>query len=135
MSARGLARAWAPALFYMGLIWTVSSLSFDGPIRPPPIHDKLVHFIEYGILGLLLAHACFRTWPRHHPLRTATLAVVATVLWGWLDEIHQAFVPGRSAEALDLVADSAGAIAGAAARAALARLSRTLPSPPRTAEE
>lgn len=114
--------AWAPAVFYMALIWTLSSFSFDAPIEHVPLRDKGVHFVEYGVLGFLLAHACLATWPRHHVLRTAALAVLITVLWGWLDEIHQAFVPGRSCDALDLVADTAGALVGAAARTAVQRL-------------
>lgn len=111
--------AWAPALLYMGLIWTLSSFDLDIPIERFPLRDKGVHVVEYGVLGFLLAHAAFRTWPRHHVVRTATLAVCITVLWGWLDEIHQAFVPGRSSEALDLLADTVGAFAGTGARAAV----------------
>ena len=71
-----------------------------------------MHFVEYGVLGFLVAHAAFRTWPQRHPVRIGLLAVWITTLWGLLDEIHQALVPGRSAEMLDLVADAAGAIAG-----------------------
>jgi len=111
--------AWAPAVLYMALIWTLSSFSFDAPIEHVPLRDKGVHFVEYGVLGLLVAHACLATWPRHHVLRPAALAVLITVLWGWLDEIHQAFVPGRSSDALDLVADTAGALAGATVRTAV----------------
>ena len=108
--------AWLPALIYMGLIWTLSSFTFDAPIEHVPLRDKGVHFAEYGMLGFLVAHATLRTWPAHHVMRTAALAICITVLWGWLDEIHQAFVPGRSSDALDLVADAAGAIVGTGAR-------------------
>lgn len=120
-----LVSAWAPAVLYMALIWTLSSLDLAAPLPHFPLRDKGAHVVEYGVLGFLLAHAAFRTWPRHHPLRTALLAVCITVLWGWLDEIHQAFVPGRTSEALDLVADTAGAFAGVCARAALLWISRT----------
>lgn len=124
-SSRGrLVFAWTPALLYMLLIWFLSSLTLSTPIARFPYGDKVVHLVEYGVLGFLVAHATFRTWPRHHRLRTAALAVCVTVLWGWLDEIHQAFVPGRSSEALDLVADTAGAFAGAGARAAIGVLRR-----------
>lgn len=128
-TGRRTALAWAPAILYMALIWTVSSFDLGPPSDDLPHFDKLVHFVEYGVLGFLVAHACFRTWPRHHRLRTAALAVLVTVLWGWLDEIHQAFVPGRSSEALDLVADTLGALAGTAARAALHLLTRSFTRP------
>ncbi len=119
-SAARVALAWLPAALYMALIWTLSSFALsDVSLAEVPFRDKGVHFVEYGVLGFLVAHAARRTWPRHHWLRTSTLAIFLTVLWGFLDEIHQAFVPGRDSEALDLVADSAGAIAGAWARYAI----------------
>lgn len=116
-----VAAAWAPAIAYMALIWVLSSLELGGVslLRHFPFGDKGVHFIEYGGLGFLVAHAAMRTWPRHQPMRTLALAVFVTALWGLLDEIHQAFVPGRSSEALDLVADGAGAVVGALGRAVL----------------
>ncbi len=121
-AAKRALTAWLPAVLYMALIWTLSSFTFDAPIEHVPLRDKGVHFLEYGMLGFLLTHATLRTWPAHHVLRTAALAVCITLLWGWLDEIHQAFVPGRSSDALDLVADAAGALVGTGARAALHRI-------------
>lgn len=112
--------AWLPAALYMALIWAVSSIALpDLPIESVPLRDKGVHFLEYGALGLLVAHATLRTWPHRSAARTLPLAVLITVAWGVLDEIHQGFVPGRSAELLDLVADTLGAMAGAALRFAL----------------
>lgn len=124
-----VALAWLPAVLYMALIWTLSSLSLsDVSVSRFPFGDKGVHFVEYGVLAFLLAHAAFRTWPRHHPLRTGSLAVLVASLWGFVDEVHQGFVPGRSSEVLDLVADAAGAVAGASLRYALGRQART-PTP------
>ena len=101
----------------MALIWTISSFELAGvDLRHVPLRDKGVHLVEYAVLGFLLAHATFLTWPRHPRLRTYLLAVLIGVLWGLLDEIHQAFVPGRSAELLDLVADAIGVSSGAALR-------------------
>lgn len=117
--------AWTPALLYMALIWVLSSMHLDLPVEEVPLRDKGVHFVEYGLLGMLVSHAALRTWPRHHASRTLALAIVITVAWGILDEIHQAFVPGRSAELLDLVADTLGAVAGAAARFGLRVAKRT----------
>jgi VanZ family protein len=109
--------AWAPAAVYMALIWGISSMSAPSfPIELFPLRDKGVHATEYGVLAFFLAHACRRTWPAHAWSRVGLAAVYLTVLWGFLDEVHQAFVPGRSADVLDLAADSIGACAGAAAR-------------------
>lgn len=109
--------AWAPAAAYMALIWAISSMSAPSfPIELFPLRDKGVHATEYGVLAFFLAHACRRTWLAHSWRRVGLAAVYLTILWGFLDEVHQAFVPGRSADVLDLLADSVGACAGAAAR-------------------
>ena len=71
---------------------------------------------EYAVLGFLCAHAALRTWPDRAPLRTLALSAFLATAWGLSDELHQAFVPGRSAEVADLVADAIGALAGAGLR-------------------
>lgn len=119
-TARELVLAWLPAAAYMALIWLVSSV--EAPTFPTssfPLRDKGVHAVEYGVLGFLLAHACLRTFRDRPAVRVALFATLAAVLWGVLDEIHQAFVPGRSADVIDLVADSIGALIGTSARTLL----------------
>ena len=123
-----VALAWAPAVLYMSVIWVMSSFAVELPIERFPLRDKGVHLVEYGVLGFLLAHATFRTWPRHHHARTGALALLTAVLWGLLDEIHQAFVPGRSSDVLDLLADTLGAVAGVGARQLFAFASRLVPA-------
>lgn len=106
--------AWTPAVLYMALIWTLSSFSsVNVPIESMPFSDKGAHFVEYGGLGLLLAHACIRTWPARRGFRTWLMTVILTTAWGALDEIHQAFVPGRNSDIFDLIADFLGACIGA----------------------
>ena len=95
-----------PALLYAGLIFWMSSqprlpqapFLFDGI-------DKLFHAGEYAILGLLLLFG--DRWP------------VGRRAWGWVavslvyaasDEMHQLFVPNRSADVADWVADTSGAL-------------------------
>lgn len=94
------------ALGHMGLIFYLSSLhSVDVPALFPQ-QDKVVHFICYGILGLLLANALQlrkRYW----------IALLLASMYGITDEFHQYFVPGRSTDMLDWLADTAGAAAGA----------------------
>ena len=104
--------AWLPAAVYMLLIWVASSIETPLSLEDVPFQDKGVHFIEYGILGLLISHALVGTYPRVSAPRRAVLAFLGTILWGMLDEIHQAYVPGRNADIVDVWADGLGAIMG-----------------------
>ncbi|MEE0845769.1 MAG: VanZ family protein [Eggerthellaceae bacterium] len=68
------------------------------------------HFCEYAIFGALWMNA-WRT-------RVATpwavwAAVVCASLYGISDEIHQIFVPGRTADPVDWLVDTCGAALGA----------------------
>ena len=85
----------------MGLIfWLSSSPDAQGVtfLRPPL--DKLAHAGSFGLLALLFRFATGR------PM----LSVLLASLYGLSDELHQAGVPGREADVLDWVADTAGAI-------------------------
>ncbi len=70
---------------------------------------KLAHFTEYLILSLLLYRA-LRAGPRWEP-RTAVLALALAGLYAASDELHQWFVPGRTAAVRDCLIDVAGAAA------------------------
>lgn len=119
---------WVPSFAYMALIWALSSQSQAIPLPDLPWHDKGAHFIEYAILGGLYAYAAQRTWPGLGTVRALALAAVLTSAWGYVDEIHQAFVPGRNSDVRDWVADTLGAIAGATIVALLDRVLRKQPS-------
>ena len=105
---------WVPALAYMALIFALSSIHISAPIiRDVPFQDKGVHFVEYLVLGFLCAYATRRTWPSRHAFRTIVLGAFLASAWGFSDELHQAFVPGRSADILDFAADTLGGSVGA----------------------
>ena len=107
---------WVPPLLYMALIFVVSSLK--QPQLPMPKFewlaiDKLYHFIEYAILGTLLAWAFVKARPSVVPSKQIWLtAATLSILYGASDEWHQTFVPGRCATLADWVADVLGSIAG-----------------------
>ncbi len=117
---RRVVLAWLPAIAYMALIWTVSSFSIVPlPIDRVPMRDKGVHFLEYGALGLLVGHAVLRTAQTPSRLRATIATILVCASWGMLDEIHQVFVPGRSGDLLDFVADLLGATTGASLRSVI----------------
>lgn len=104
-----VALSWLPALLYTAIIWVLSSqdISIEG-MDSFPLRDKGLHFLEYTGLGLCICFAVYTTWPGRG-IRAGLAAVLFTTALGLLDELHQAFVPERSADVLDLVADFAGA--------------------------
>jgi VanZ family protein len=53
--------------------------------------------------------------PRRFAARTAAVAIAITATYAATDEIHQMFVPGRSAEVADLIFDTLGACVGTSA--------------------
>jgi len=80
-----------------------------------PSFDKMVHGSLYGVEGFLLYLAI--RWPGRQGfslLRALTVAG-ALAIFGTADETHQAFIPGRSMEAMDAVADGTAAALGALA--------------------
>lgn len=104
-------RRWGPVVAWAAVI--LLSTSIPGPALPPgPTgSDKLVHFVAYGILGLLAIRAALAhggAWGRTMAVTLAGVAVFAA-----LDELHQGLVPGRFPEVADWVADVAGATFGA----------------------
>lgn len=96
-----------PPLLLAAAIYGVSDLS--RPPGPPLVHglDKVVHFTVYACLGLLTVRA-FAGYGVAAG-RAALAAVLACALYAASDELHQRFVPGRSSELLDWVADLLGA--------------------------
>lgn len=78
--------------------------------------DKMIHFAIYLPLGFLLARS-FREKGSRAFLYALGLCLAAASC----DELHQAFIPGRSADILDLLADFAGGLTGGALWWALGR--------------
>ena len=107
-------RWWAGTACWAGLIFFLSSRqSFPAP-SPFPGFDKLVHMALFGTLCLLLFRALASSRRRTPFHATALLSVLLAFFYGITDEMHQAFVPGRSCDAFDALADLAGAILTAA---------------------
>jgi VanZ family protein len=95
------------------LIFSLSSVpAREMPDLPVLQHDKFLHAVLYMPLGAL----CFlalRAWGK----ASAAVLVVATALlagvYGMSDEFHQRFVPGRSVDRYDVLADLVGGTIGA----------------------
>lgn len=71
---------------------------------------KIAHFAAYALLGFLIALLLneYRRTYRH----IVICSVVFSSLYACTDELHQYFVPGRSAQFSDVVLDTFGALFG-----------------------
>ncbi len=99
----GLVAGWVAVNFYL-------SNQPGVPLPKVPGADKVAHLIEYGILAFLLARAIFPYLRRHSAAVRWVVVVVACSTYAITDEMHQAFVPCRSCDPLDVLADAAGAL-------------------------
>lgn len=103
-----------PLLAFCILIFASSSFSLR-LISPPVIVSDIAHVAVYAVLSFLLARAIFRLG-NPYPGRLKHIVLVSIValciLYGLADELHQSFVPGRTACVSDLVADGLGSVFG-----------------------
>ena len=100
-----------PWLFLMIVIFVQSSI---GSLKLPDIEfdlaDKLVHFIVFGILGILFARGLRNSNIKILEGNYLSLTMLICITYGASDEIHQYFVPGRHSSWEDWIADIFGII-------------------------
>ena len=110
--------AWGGVILWASAIWFGSSLNIGS--QSPLMKfgpDKLGHFVEFSILAILAANALL-TRPGFSATAAGRrgawrFAVIITAFWGVTDEIHQIFVPARTSDPFDAVADILGGMVGA----------------------
>jgi VanZ family protein len=100
-----------PALLWALLIFLSSSL----PARAFPAfalfrYDKLIHIFLFGLLAVFVYRALNISSPdnRFSWLR-AVVTVLLVTIYGAGDELHQRYVPGRTSDIADALADLSGA--------------------------
>lgn len=89
----------------------LTSIPHPGLGLPFRFADKAYHFWFYGVMGLLCV-----LWRRESgvPARRAIFeGLLFTMAAGAVDEVHQYWIPGRSMEFLDWMADATGGGIGA----------------------
>jgi VanZ family protein len=131
---RNWLRAWWPALLWAAIISFLSTDSFSSDhtsrIIEPILHwlfpsisatslefvhhiiRKCAHFGEYFVFGLLLYHG-FRASHRESRPWHWSWAIIAWLIaagYSALDEVHQIFVPSRTASPWDSLLDSTAAL-------------------------
>ena len=101
-----VALCWASLIFYLS-----SQPSIDAPALFPG-QDKFFHLVVFGMLGFLVMGTLRAAHGGYQPKQLWWVAL-AVMLYGVSDEFHQHFVPGRSVDAYDVLADTLGGLLGA----------------------
>lgn len=108
MSKKRFPYTWL-TLAYAVLILIISSIP---DLTPPELgfefQDKLYHFIEYGIFSVLLFFSLLNSSRDFFKKNVLVISIFIGASYAIIDEIHQRFIPGRSADILDFVADFLG---------------------------
>lgn len=71
---------------------------------------KSAHFTIYLLLGLAVINLIITY--RQKMAKTIIISIIVCLLYAISDEIHQMFIPGRSAEIIDICIDTLGATIG-----------------------
>lgn len=101
------AASWAVASSILFGLFDLGAQPFAVALIPAP-WDKLAHGGVFAVLAAAIGLASgLRGW------RMVLISIAGAALLGALDEWHQVFLPGRQAGLGDLLADMAGASAGA----------------------
>lgn len=101
-------RYYFPALIWAAVILVLTSYpSISVPDTGFELQDKVAHFGVYFILGLLTARAIV-FGKKLNFRRSLSTCALCCCIFAALDEGHQLFIPGRSAEIGDILADFAG---------------------------
>ena len=112
LSRESLIYQW-PLVVYCIAIFVQSCFSSPEAIQQLNLSDKTLHLGGYALLGALMVRMLKRKFPGQCPWKIIVLAVVLGTFFGASDELHQALVPGRNADVMDVVADMAGSSLGA----------------------
>ena len=112
LTASAVLKYYLPALVWAAAIFVASSIpTADIPRSVIFTQDKLLHLLVYFVFGFLTHRALNNdsagTWLRS---RASLVTVLIVALYGASDEYHQYWVPGRSMDIFDWVADVSGAI-------------------------
>lgn len=88
----------------------IASSGDTSSVSLPPYTDKLIHFVEFGLLCFMICWLLSSVQIGIKAIYKTILAIGIASLFGMSDEIHQYFTPHRSVEILDWLADTSGAI-------------------------
>ena len=100
-----------PAILWIVAIFVQSSIpDLSAPDLGFKTQDKLAHMVEFGILAFLLRRYFVFNESINLQNKWYANSIIVGCCYAVFDEIHQAFVPGRSADVFDVLADVIGVL-------------------------
>ena len=78
--------------------------------RAESVIRKIAHFSIYTVVGILLIAIC--STYKIKEIKGIGISFILGVIYATSDEIHQSFIPGRSAQITDVMLDSLGVLFG-----------------------
>ena len=100
-------RFWIPVFLWSAIISCLSSIPAEYFPQIPVQHvDKMVHFIEYAVLGWLLIRAFKHSRPGVGDVVLVAVSIILIMAFAMSDEWHQTFVRGRVGDFSDVVLDA-----------------------------
>ncbi|MFH0992099.1 MAG: VanZ family protein [bacterium] len=99
-----------PPVLWLLCIVVLSTIRITPRIQTPIAPDKLAHAGMFFVLSLLIYRSFFHQERFKFLKRHAILAAfLFTVVYGILDELYQLYIPWRTADVFDAIADTIGA--------------------------
>ena len=106
---------WLPVVIYCTVIFIQSAYPAVVQLQEVPFGDKYLHFTGYALLGILFFRAFKSSHVGNRVAVVSLLSILASTAYGISDEIHQYFVPCRTADVMDALADMVGSCLGVTA--------------------
>lgn len=98
-----------PTILYVALIIFLSSIPSD---KQPELDilkfDKVIHLVEYGIFAWLVYRSTLQLLSDSRKKLTAILSFLFIVGVAFFDETFQGYIPGRTNDIFDSMADILG---------------------------
>ena len=108
---KNFAKYHLPAILYAVAILVLPSIAgFRTHTIRFLLTDKLAHFLEYAVFALLTYRSLTHLSRQIGDRMVFLLGLLCLAVFGLVDEVVQAFVPGRRADAWDYAADLAGGL-------------------------
>ncbi|NVM21610.1 MAG: VanZ family protein [Desulfobacterales bacterium] len=105
-------RYWLPVLIYCFMIFVQSSHPAPKEIPEIPYFDKVLHLAGYALLGILFLRGFVNSRLSDGTATIKMASIFLTGLYGATDELHQHYVPFRTADIWDVFFDVSGGFIG-----------------------